>query len=536
MKLHHIIFKAALATFAALPLFNIQAQINAFSDMKQAVIGAYTEMIQTAPADYMSYFSRGNEYYNQGDYIKALDDINNALRYAPADETDIRYQCYVTRANIYVQLRRYNEAVTDLNSALSIDPECYSCLYQLANVEYELGHYNSAREAYLKVQRVFPRNREVLFGLARIAVKENNLGMAAKYCDEAIELAPNASDSYIQRAIVRSMMSNHEGAVDDYLTAISQDDSSTPRALRALVTLSDTNYPAVINGLSRAIATQPKSGAYYYLRAVIAQAHGNYLTAIDDLNTIIDNNLDGYAGLNYSLAECNYALGRYDTALSNIDYAIGGTSQNADYYSMKAKIRNAMGAYDNAVDAADKALSKDSDCTSAIVQKALAMVGLKRYNEASVLLAEAIMNEADNAYLYMLRAWVSGTLQSESKVAKTLYERVLDMDGDFDNVKSLRGFAQLFTGDEVGAERWMREVLDAKLDSDGQLNYYAACFFAQQGNTRRALDHMEASLRNGYANYHDWCDNNDARINVAPLRNLPEFKALMTRFASIFGR
>lgn len=536
MKFHHIIRSAAFAAIAATFSLSAQAQSNVYTDMQQAVIGAYTDMIAADPSDYISYFSRGNEYYNHGDYIKALDDINNALRYAPADDSDTRYQCYVTRANIYVQLHRYSDAVTDLNSAISMDPECYSCIYQLANVEYELGHYNAAREAYLKVQRVFPRNREVLFGLARIAVKENNLGLATKYCDEAVALAPNESESYIQRAIVRSMTSNNEGAVDDYIAAIGHDDSSTPRALRALVKLSDTNYPAVVNGLTRAIGASPNSGAYYYLRAVIAQSHGNYLSAIDDLNAIIDNNLDGYAGLNYSLAECNYALCRYDAALSNIDYAIGGTSQNADYYAMKAKIRNAMGSYDDAILAADKALDKNPDCTAALEQKALAMVGLKRYDEASILLAEAIMNEADNAYLFMLRAWVSGTLQGDHKVAQTLYERVLDMSGDFDNVKSFRGFAQLFTGDETGAERWLREVLDAKLDADGQLSYYAACFYAQQGNTRRALDYVESSLRNGYANLHDWTRNDVARINVAPLRDLPEFQTLLTRYAYLFGK
>lgn len=506
------------------------------AEMSRAVISTYTDMIKEDPSDYMSYFSRGSEYYNLNEYMKALDDINLAMRYAPADEKDLRFQCLVTRSNIYEQLHRYNDAVNDLNSALSLDPQCISCIYQLANIEYELGHYSTAGQNYQKVLRLIPRNREALFGLARVAVKENNMGMAAKYCDDAVNLAPNDSESKLQRATVRSMMQNHEGAVDDLIEVIAAGDRNASRALRSLISLGNTNYPAVINGLSRAINASPRSGIYYYLRAVIAQSHGNYLNAITDINTIIDNNLDSYPGLNLTLAECYYALGRYDAALSNIDYAIGANADEPTYYTMKARIRIAMKDYEGALFAAEKALDKNPEWNNALVEKALALTGLGRASEASVALAEALMNEADNAYLYMLRAWISGDILGEKKVAESLYGRVLDIPQDFDLVTSYRGFAQLFSGNAEAGERWMREVLDANTDHDGSLSYYAACFYAQAGNPERALSYMEASLRNGYANYHNWMDNNDARINVAPIRNLPKFQELINRYASIFGR
>lgn len=512
------------------------AVVNATSPMREAVIKAYTELIAADPADYMSFYARANEYYNDDDYIRALDDINSALRYTPADETEMRYQCYVTRANIYDRMHRYSDAITDLQSALALDPACNSCLYRLATLQYEIGKYADARQTYEKLQRIYPRNANILFGRARVAVKEQNFGQAAQLADEAQMLSANQSEGYVQRAAIRSLMGNHEGAVDDYLLAISSDDSATPEALQALVKLSRTNYPAVINGLSRAIKAAPRSGAFYYIRASIAQSHGNYLAAIDDLNTILNDNLDGYAGLNYSLAQCYYALGRYDQALTNIDYALGGNTVSPTYYAMKAKIRNAMHDADGAIFAADKALGIDPDCNDAIVQKAMAMVQLDRLNDASVLLAEAIMNQADNAWLYMLRAWVCGTLQNQSQVARTLYERVLDLQADYDDCESLRGFALLYTGDEIGGERWVRDMLEGDVDYNGYRNYLAACFYAWQGNTERALDHVEVALKNGYADYHNWMEADQAKVNVAPLRQLPRFKALINQYATKFGR
>ncbi|MDE6177235.1 MAG: hypothetical protein K2F71_06815, partial [Paramuribaculum sp.] len=81
---------------------------------------------------------------------------------------------------------------------------------------------------------------------------------------------------------------------------------------------------------------------------------------------------------------------------------------------------------------------------------------------------------------------------------------------------------------------WMNEVIETNEDSDGLVSYYAACLYARIGNTARALAYMENSLRNGYANYHNWMNNTTGYVNVEPLRDLPEFKALMERFESIF--
>ena len=56
-------------------------------------------------------------------------------------------------------------------------------------------------------------------------------------------MMPYAADSYIRRAGVRSMMDNAEGAVDDYIIALTTDDASNSRALGALVALATKTTP-----------------------------------------------------------------------------------------------------------------------------------------------------------------------------------------------------------------------------------------------------------------------------------------------------
>lgn len=511
----------------------IYSQKGLDAPMTKAVMNVYQQLLDEDPADYETYFRRANEYYKYNEYLKALDDINNALKYAPGSETDTRFQAYTLRANIYEMLQKYNDALTDLNSAIALSPTSYVTLYQRANVKYKLGRYAEAKADYQRMQRLNNRSQEALIGLARVAVKENNLGLANEYIDQAVAMTPSQADIYVRRASVRTMMGNHNGAVDDLILALSTDKNNT-KALQGLVDLGNSNYPAVMTGLSNAIRQAPRVGMFYYLRAVIASSHHNYLAAITDFNKIISENLYNYHGLYGSLAECHYALGNYKEALNNINYAIGATVNNRNYYVTKSKIKRATGDYQDALDCAEKALSKDSNHNPAIVQKALALNDEKEYDKASSLLGEAIMNDAENPYNFMLRAWILDDFMNQENSANSFYTRAAELDIFNNDVRTLKGFALLHSGKQEKAIKWIENILKSLKDTDGLEYYYATCLYAWAGDKDKAFENMKLALQNGYANYHQWKNDNDAKINVAPLRDDPRFESLLNQYSIIF--
>ncbi len=514
------------------------AQSTQADPLAEAMMKAYNQLLDEDPHDAEVLFRRANEYYRLGDYIKALDDINNSLKYLSEDDADTRLQALQLRSNIYMMQRKYEQAVGDLNSVLSLNPQNYIAIYQRAYALYELGRYTEAKTDFRMLQQNNPRSQEALFGLARIAVKENNLGLANELCDKAVEITPSNSEVYMRRASVRSLAGNEQGAVDDYIIAISTDQDNTPKALRELVSLSHTNYPVVIAGLSSAIRQAPRNGMFYFIRAMIAQGHCNYLAAIADYDKIINENLDSYPGLNAALAECYYALGKLDTALLNIDYAISATRDNERYYIIKSRVQRALEDYDSALSCADNALEKDPNSNEALIAKALAQLALDNSADASVCLSEATMNAPADPWLAMLRGWVLKNFRKQDKNARLSFERVVEMDTDIDiyNAKSYYGFALRQLGRDDEATQWMQRVLETSDDYDGEVNYIGACFYAQASDFDKAFRCMASSLEKGYANYYNWTANNDAEINVAPLRNDPRFKELITKYAAIFGR
>lgn len=499
--------------------------------MTQAVMRVYQRQLEADPQDYDTYFRRANEYYRHSMYDKALSDIDNAIKYTPKSNKDLRFQEYTLRANIYSMQGRNAEALADLTEALKLDGTSYVTIYQKANIDFELGNYATAKAGYSKLRRLNNRSQEALFGLARVAVKENNIGMANDYIEQAVAMDPSNADAYVRRASVYQLMGNTSAAVDDLILAISTDQRNS-KALQELVALSDTDYGTVISGLSSAIRQAPRVGMFYYLRASIAQSHHRYPSAINDYNKIIADRLYDYAGIYGSRAECYLALGNLNEALHDIDYAIDSTLNSRDFYLTKSKIKRAMNAVEGALDAAESAIAKDEDYMPSKVAKALALADTGSYQEAYDILGEVVFNNGQTPYNFMIRGWIGEKYLNDPE-ASSNYTRALNVEMDRDNVKSLRGFALLQLGRTAEARQWMESVL-SQPDGDGTLNYYGACFYAQAGDKDAALACMEKALENGYANYHDWTLANDATINVAPIRDDARFDALLKQYARIF--
>ncbi len=528
--------KTFITTCSFAAALTASAQSGIQNPMTQAVLQVYEEELRERPNDYEILISRADEYYRHGEYFRALEDLDKAMEFIPDNNEEATIRARMLRAGVYSETHKYQEALADLSKVVTIDPTSYAALYQKANIEFLLDRYTEAKADYNRLLALNSRNAEPYLGLARVAIKENNLGTANEMLVKAVDLDPNNAETYARRASVRKLMGDHNGAVDDLILSLSCDQDNT-RAMNELLDYGNTNYPATMAGLTNAIAAAPNVGMFRYIRAVISQAHFHYLPAITDYETIINEKLYNYHGIYASIAECQYALGQYDKALENIDYALGLIRDNADYFVLRSKILRAVGRDDDAVKAAADALAVDRQSNSALEEMALAYLAVGNADEASNLLGEAILNDAENPGYCMMRAWVFEKYLNRPTTARQLYEKVSEMEQFYiDNPRSLKGFALLFLGETEAARKWMDNILKTVTDYDGLINYYGACFYARADEPDKALECVRKALELGYADYHNWMDANDGLINVAPLRDDLRFLNLISRYGVIFGR
>ncbi len=334
----------------------------------------------------------------------------------------------------------------------------------------------------------------------------------------------------MRRADVRKQMGLTRDAVDDLVLAVSinSDDS---RAIQHLVDLGKSDYPTVIAGLTSAIQQAPRVGMFPYIRGVIAQAHYNYKAALDDFKAINDKQLYNYHGIYASMAECQLALGRYDEALQNVETAISMDANSAGHFILKAQILRALGRPAEAFDIALKASVMNGGSNEALVEMGLCRAGEGKWQEAADLFGEASLDNPDSPELLMLRAWVLGKHLNQPVAAAGFYGKVVDLEGwDLDNVRSLKGFAQLLNGDREQAVKWIENILATVTDKDGFVHYMGACFYTVAGDNERAIALAHKAMELGYANYYEWMTLNDGLCTVALLRDDLSFLRLIEKY------
>lgn len=508
------------------------AQKDTQNSMTNAVLKVYQEELAENPQNYNVYFRRAHLYYGLNQYLRALSDVDNALKYTPDTDKDMLILEYALRSNIYQMLDRKEEALADITKTCELDPGSYTYLYQKANLEYQVGNYEAAKNDYKKMQRMQNRSLESLVGLARVAVKENNLGLANEYLDQAVAMYPAEGEAYLRRASVRSLMGNNNGAVDDLLIALSLD-KNTGKPFNEIVKMGNTDYNAVITGLSNAMTKAPDSAIFYLLRAVIAQTHFHFSSAIADYNTLIDRKLYDSPTIHGGLAECYYALCEYDKAMREINIAIGTSADNATYYVTRSKIRLAMGDDQVAMESAESALRQTPENISALLQKANCAIKMGKYEMASNVYGEIIVSKPNETYAYLVRGWLLKNYLNKAGDANTFFARAADIEVSGYEMRTLHPFALQALGQNKEACEWTKKALETK-DVDGYAHYLGACLYAQAGEINDAFDALNTAFTLGFDDLNMLRNENTANLNVAPLRSDPRFEDMLTKYSYLF--
>lgn len=501
--------------------------------MNQAVMQVYNRLLQQDPKDYQTYFYRANEYYKHNLYSQALEDINSAINYTPESNKDLLMQEYSLRANIYVILDKKEDALSDITKAYALSPNDYVTCYQKANVELETENYSQAIQSFKKLQRLNPRSTEALVGLARVAVKQSNIGLANDYINQAVEFDKTNTNIYVKRASIRKDINNNSGAVEDLLVAIGLDNNNST-AFKKLNEIANTDYNAVIAGISNVISQVPDKGMYYYIRAYIAMDHYHYTSALTDYKYILKQNFYNYDGIYRSIAVCYFNLGKYQDALQEIDHAISMTDNNEKSYQVKAQILLALDKNEEALSISEKLIQKNFQNDEVYMLKGIALVDVGKYVDASSAFGEASIHTPSNPLPYLLRAYTLDKYLSSPEPAQKFYSRALNSDTDTTSIYSLRCFALYKTGEKEKADEWLRNILSNN-DNDGSVNYYAACYYSLTGDTEKALQCVQTALSKGFGSYYLWNDYKEGEINVAPLRQNSQFLQLLQKYATLFS-
>ena len=156
----------------------------------------------TVPAkaqDADNYFDRGNAWYDQGEYDKAIADFDQAIRLKP-NFADV----YVRRGNAWFHKGEYDKAIADYNQVLRVNPNDDVAYNNRGNAWDYKGEHDKAIADYNQVLRLNPNDAVAYNNRGEALRKKGEFDKALADYNQAIRLNPNYALAYNNLATIQA--------------------------------------------------------------------------------------------------------------------------------------------------------------------------------------------------------------------------------------------------------------------------------------------------------------------------------------------
>ncbi|MCP4646643.1 MAG: AAA family ATPase [bacterium] len=162
-----------------------------------------------------SYYKIANDYYEKGDYEKAIENYNMAILLNP-----LFSEAYFNRALSYYQLKNYDKSIADYTEAAELDPKNPIIFNNKGDAFYRKQDYTSAIKDYDKAIMLNPNYLKAYYNRALSYASLEDYEKAVEDFTKVVQLKPDFSEAYHLRGLAYEYAGDVDGAVSDYEKAL----------------------------------------------------------------------------------------------------------------------------------------------------------------------------------------------------------------------------------------------------------------------------------------------------------------------------
>lgn len=456
---------------------------------------------------------------NNEDYGPALTSINKAVKYIPKKDTEYTLLVYQIRSKIYLQLEDTVKALDDLNTAIKIDPKNVDVYETRAQIYYEQDKFNLADADYKKIIDLDNGAVTGYMGLGRNAIAQKRWDEAVKQFNYVEKLTTDYSSVYSFRAEALLGKEKWNEATDDLIKALDID--SDQKAFVLTTNLKEPALSLMISKLKIQSGKAPNEDMWLYLQGKLYETTHQYGKAIECYK--LANEIDTHEMFYFQIAECCMNMGNYEVALENINHAINMDEEDMFYVMKRSEIYYEM----------DDVASAIANCDTVIANEPDYMYGYHKRGWYKSLSGDvqgaiddysmSIVVNPKNSYNYMCRADMY-LLQGKKELAEADYRKVIELENTPDKYEAII-YAYQALGDNDKAIECLDSIIAQDPEDAG--NYYdAACLYSRMKNKDEALKSLEKAFQLGFRRFTHITRDDDLDF----IRDTKEFVTLIEKY------
>ncbi len=354
---------------------------------------------------------KGVEYAHQGDYIKAVAWLKQAL------DKDGQELLYLMIGFIFIKHGLPDQAMKYTLEAIVRNPVSWKALVLHAYIhEKYKKDYKLAYELMRRAISIKPDSLEVILIFCSVCIALKKMTEAAKYVQEGIKLDTRQPRLYFFLGDILSHSERHEDAIKNYKRALElgykneevycaigktfsklgDQESAINYYMKSVVKnercidanlhlgeiyLLGGSYHSAIKYIGRALEIEPGN---YACMASLARAYkyqGEFHKAVELYSRVLKNSEHSFAIYQEAADACVHA-GDYFSAQEYLEQAIIDSPADAQLYYDLAEVYEKTNSLGSAVGILQRAIDIKADYTEAIEKMARIYMGLDRFEQA----------------------------------------------------------------------------------------------------------------------------------------------------------
>jgi tetratricopeptide (TPR) repeat protein len=366
--------------------------------------------------DYVIY-EEAEAAYNNDKYTEALQLLNECLIQSPG-----YYEAYSLRGSVREILKDNAGALTDYSIYLEQFPDNLPVLMSRAILRYKIGFYDQAREDFLALLGMDPKETNTVFYRQGMSVGERNpvmtpqsghrsyvynyLGLieaklkdhqqAIAYYDSALQLNPAESDYFVNRGLSKEALKDTTAAAD-YEQALKLNPQHTLAKHNLAALREKQGKPLTYEDRLTETINEDSTMLYPYLERAMQRFEGGYYRgAVEDYTQALEiDPSDPEIWLGRGLAR--EKLKEYEEAFSDYTKAIDLREDFFKAWINRGNVLFKLERYQDAIEDFNVALVYRADYAPAVYNRAMAKMKLKNKAEAcaDLKLAESLGMEVE---------------------------------------------------------------------------------------------------------------------------------------------
>lgn len=482
------------------------------------------EILDDAPDHIDSRFLHAAIMGLEGQYDVALRDVTYAIKNYKGKPSVTKSTLYGLRGAIYDDMERYSEAAKDYQMAAKLakkdNPEkVQSYTFDYAQALYNSGDLPGAEKVYFRMLNADEGDCAAMVGLARNYMDQERYEEAMKYIKMAESYDGSYSQIYRFKMMILDKMGKTDESVDAALKYMETDDDAP---IGAVAEYAGKHYTYAVAKVKAEMNKENASSNWVVLLTGLYENHGDYAKAIE-LYDKVEAEYGENATLSVFRANCYEEVGEFQKAIRDLTKALALEPGDENVLSLRGDVFRSAGMYDKAI--ADYTAAMDIDPSHSYCYYARGWSYELSGNDVKAMedYNAGIDLDKDYPYLFLSRG-DQYKKQGRTGLANADYEMVVAKDTVAEG-GSCRHYALLALGRGDEALEWMDKIIETAPNDAG--NWYdKACLFARMGRTGAALEALKTAFEKGYRKFAHLEHDDD----MDPLRNLPEYKALIRQY------